>query len=215
MFDDAPWWLVALGGAFVLFVTGLIVTSLHRPTPAVYRPTRPGATPQRDSIGARIVTLDARSPDGWTYFDFSRGTVVQDSSVGWDLAARRFHLIVNGGAGLGGGAALQVAESDSFGGITETPTDGWTGTAHDGNELVHPLLKEWYRYDFFSHLLRPRRRTYLLRTRSGRVVKLQFLGYYCPGPEGGCPTFRYDHLDGSPETSGNRSRSNARGRETE
>lgn len=199
MFDGTPWWLVAVGGVFVVFVAGLVVTSLHRPAPEVYRPTRVGETPSRDSTGARIVTLDARDPGEWTYFDFSRGTVVPDSAAGWDLAARRFHLIVNGGAGLGGGAGLQAAEPRSSRASREGPGGDWIETRRDGDRLVHPLLEEWYRYDFLSHLLRPRRRSYFLRTRTGHVVELEFLGYYCPGPDGGCPTFRYRRL---PEGSG-------------
>jgi hypothetical protein len=30
-----------------------------------------------------------------------------------------------------------------------------------------------------------------VRTADGRYAKLEMVGYYCPGPQPGCPTFRY------------------------
>lgn len=52
-------------------------------------------------------------------------------------------------------------------------------------------LEGWYRYDFLAHLLTPRERSYRVPVDGGGSVDLRFLSYYCPGPEAGCPTFRY------------------------
>lgn len=58
-------------------------------------------------------------------------------------------------------------------------------------DTVRHTLDGWYRYDFFSHLLMPRDRTYRLPLEEGRSARLRFLSYYCPGPDAGCVTFRY------------------------
>lgn len=52
-------------------------------------------------------------------------------------------------------------------------------------------LEGWYDYDFLAHLLTPRKRSYRVPIDGGGSVDLRFLSYYCPGPEAGCPTFRY------------------------
>lgn len=60
-------------------------------------------------------------------------------------------------------------------------------------EAVERELESWYRYDFLSHLLTPRDRTFRVPAdRSGRTAELRFLSYYCPGPTAGCVTFRYE-----------------------
>lgn len=191
-----PWWLAALAGLFVLFVVWLVVSSLHRPTPRTFSPSPARPVPAGDSvIRGRTVTVDARDPERWRHFDFSRGTVVAEPGArGWDLAVRRFRVVVNGGegfAGDGGALALGDVPLDSVG---EVPDEGFVGTRGTlSGEPEHPELADWYRYDFFSHLLFPREITYAVRTADGGHAALRFLGYYCPGVEAGCVTFRYSY----------------------
>lgn len=190
-----PWWLGAVGGLFVALAVALVVGSLDRPSPAVFVPDTTVAVPGPD--GTRTVTLDARSPDHWVRFDLESGRVVGADADGWDLAARRFHVIVNGGASLPGEAAAAPAGDTALGSVRRPPDGGWRATAADADgELRHPLLEDWYRYDFFSHLLRARSDVWAVRSASGRLFKLAFLSYYCPGPEAGCVTFRYAPLEG-------------------
>lgn len=60
-------------------------------------------------------------------------------------------------------------------------------------EAVERELESWYRYDFLSHLLTPRDRTFRVPAGDrGRTAELRFLSYYCPGPTAGCVTFRYE-----------------------
>lgn len=190
-----PWWLGLVALAFVGLVASLLVGSLHRPSPATYPPTPPGAA-VLDSGGVRTVTLDARSPDDWVRFDLSEARIAGPDGRDWDLAVRRFHVIVNGGGALPGRAAA-AATGDTALSAVRPPTDGsWRTTRADGDgELRHPLLEEWYDYDFFSHLLEARPRVWLIRDTEGEVFALRFLSYYCPGPEAGCVTFRYTPLD--------------------
>jgi hypothetical protein len=59
-------------------------------------------------------------------------------------------------------------------------------------------IASWYRYGFFTHILSPKPHVWAVRTADGRYAKIQIVGYYCPGPRPGCPTFRYVYQgDGS------------------
>ena len=196
-----PWWLGLTGGLFLLAIAYLVVSSLSRPTPPTRVPTDPTPREVGDSLVTdRVVTLDTRERDEWRRFDFSRGAVV-DRAGGrsWDLAARRYRLIVNGGeqfGGRGGAVSLGTAAFDS---VRVVPAEGYEGTRRDpGGDPEHPVLDAWYRYDFFSHMLLSRDRVFAVRTADGRYAKVAVVSYYCPGPEPGCLTIRYSYQgDGS------------------
>lgn len=193
-----PWWLGAVGAVFALLAAGLVVRSLDRPAPATYAPSAPGEV-RPDSAAVRTVTLDARSPDRWVRFDLASGSLVSADHPGWDLAVRRFHVVVNGGDGLPGDAAVAATGDTAFSAVRTAPGGEWRVTRADADgELRHPLLEEWYAYDFFSHLLEARPAVWAVRSAEGRIYKLEFLSYYCPGPEAGCVTFRYAPLRAVP-----------------
>lgn len=135
---------------------------------------------------ARVVdtaTIDARDPDRWRYFAFARGPLVLPDTAGWDLAFRRFHVRL-----AAGGAALRI-DGAAFESVTTAPVAGYLETAD--RDSVATAFAHWYRYDFLAHLLRPARRTFVVRTAAARYAKLEFLSYYCPGPDPGCVTIRY------------------------
>lgn len=187
-----PWWLGLPGGVFLLSVAWMVVVSLRDPTPPTYSPAAAGDTAMADSGSTLRVTLDARDPDRWVSVDLDSGRVRDGRPPGWDLAARRFHVISNGGEALPGDAAVAPARRPGLDDPEDPPADRWTVTGRDEDgELRHPVLEDWYEYDFFSHLLTPRPRAYAVRTSGGRTVKLRFLSYYCPGPDAGCVTLRY------------------------
>lgn len=189
-----PWWLGAVGVLFLLLAAGLVATSLVERSPPTYEPTPAGSPPEPASTGALRVTLDARDPERWTYFGFEEGRVSNRAFDGWDLAARRFRVVVNGGADLPGEARVAPTGASSLDAVRSPPDTGWSSTERRAGELRLPALEDWYEYDFFSHLLRPRPTVYVLRTSEGGHLALQFLGYYCPGARAGCVTFRYRPL---------------------
>lgn len=199
--DRVPWWLGLAGGVFVLGVGYLVASSLHRPSPPTHRPTPTESREVGDSlVEGRVVTLDARDRERWRRFDLSRGAVVAAvADPGWDLAVRRYRLIVNGGDGYPGRAGATSLGAVAFDSVGRVPPDGYEGTRRDpGGDPEHPELDGWYRYDFFSHMLLSRGRVFALRTADGRYAKLEVLSYYCPGPEPGCLTLRYSYQgDGS------------------
>lgn len=173
----------------------LVVTSLQRPSLPTYAPSDLPASPSgsgADSlVPSRVVTLDARDPDEWVRFSFARSGVVDEGDTDWDLAARRFHLIVNGGERFPGSAGALDMGDVPFDRVDRVPHEGYLATEYSGGEPRHPALQTWYRYSFLSHLLRPEPRTYAIRTVDGRYAKLRLLSYYCPEAEPGCVTFRY------------------------
>ncbi|MBI4420811.1 MAG: HmuY family protein, partial [Gemmatimonadetes bacterium] len=130
------------------------------------------------------VTIDATAPAQWRFFGFTRGLLTPPDTAGWDLAVRRFHLIVAEGGGV-----VRV-DTVAFDGLREAPATGYVPTTF-GRDSTNPVLARWYRYSTVSHLLRPKPLTYVIRARDGRYAKLEFLSYYCPGPQPGCVTFRY------------------------
>lgn len=126
------------------------------------------------------VTLDASAEDQWRFFTFDRGVLTPPDTGAWDLAVQRFRIRAPG-------PAQRLA----------IPFDSTPGL-RQGSVPIQPSagqdLGRWYRYSMFSHLLYPKPFIYVIRTRDGRYVKLEFLSYYCPGPEPGCVTFRYSLL---------------------
>lgn len=196
-----PWPLALAGAGFLLAVAYLVASSLVRPSPPTYLPDDPRPRSVGDSlVDGRVVTLDARDRDRWRRFDFSRGAAVEDASGReWDLAARRYRLIVNGGEQFAGAAGVVDLGRVPFDSVTRVPEGGYAGTRRDpGGDPEHPGMDGWYRYDFFSHMLLARGRVYALRTADGRYAKVEVLSYYCPGPEPGCLTLRYSYQgDGS------------------
>ena len=179
-----------LVGVIVLVAVTLVASSLNRPAPPSFTPSSLAASPAGDDlVGPIVYTVDARSTDAWTYFDFSRGSAVEEPSPAeWDIAFRRFNVVVNGGPGFAGrGGALDLGETplDS---VTTLPADGYLPSTADSSATA---MERWYAYSWTSHLLTPLPRSWAVRTADGRFAALEFLGYYCPAAEPGCVTFRY------------------------
>lgn len=186
--------------AAVLAAAGvLVVVSLRSPAVDSYPPTPAGASPAGDTlVGPVMYTVDASDPGRWRFFDFSRGSVVEDPEPGaWDLAFRRFHIIANGGDGFPGRGGIVALEGAAFDSVRVLPGQGYLRTEADGDS-THAATEDWYRYSFTSHVLRPRPVVYGVRTADGRYAKLEIVSYYCPEARPGCVTVRYVYQgDGS------------------
>ncbi len=187
-----PWWLVALAVVLAVALTAVVAWSLLRPDPPVYDVTV--RTPVEVG-GARIegrVTLDGRDERRWSYFDFSRNAPVETpDSLGWDLAVRRTRIIVNGGRHFAGAGGVSANSPVPTGPATASPITYVETDVTPAGDSINAAFRNWYRYDYLSHLLWPKPVTYLVRTADGRFAKLEIRSYYCPGPEPGCLTFDY------------------------
>lgn len=192
----STFYLTAVALGFVLLIGALVTSSLMRSVPPGYLPTAPAPSEVGDrQVGPRDYTVDATNHDRWIYFDFSRGSVVDveaPGSLDWDIAFQRHRMITNGGATnpLGQAGALDIGSSELDSGL-EVPDFGYVTDERRGDESRNGALEEWYEYSWISHVLRPAHRVYAVRTADGRYAVLRFLGYYCPGGQPGCVTFRY------------------------
>ena len=199
--SSPPPWLIGAGTLFLLATLTLVLSSVRRDPPpghpiSVLEPTSEPTSVTEE----RLVTIDARDPDRWTRLDLSRATIVGGSDLrGWDIAARRFRLVVNGGHGFAGQAGARRLLGRSFESVSEAPANGYVGSlVTPGGDTVNAELDGWYRYGFFSHLLEPDDAVFAIRTADGRYAILEIVGYYCPGAEPGCLTLRYVYQgDGS------------------
>lgn len=196
-----PWFLqdritVGVVGALVAGAVVLVLLSLGAPEVPTFVPT--AAVPVEvgsHKDGPLLVTVDAGSAS-WRHFDFSRGSVVaRPGPKDWDIAFRRYQVIVNGGLGFSGdGGVIDLGEV-AFDSVSAVPATGYV-VAEQPGDSVNAALERWYDYSFTSHILQPKPRVYALRTADGRYAKLEIVGYYCVGAQPGCPTFRYVYQGG-------------------
>jgi hypothetical protein len=182
----------ALGvGAIVVVVVTLVALTLRPPAVPTYAPTPPAPRDAgRALVGPVLYTVDATDPDVWRAFSFRLGSVIEGGGAA-DLAFRRYSIVAGPGAGI---RDLGEARFDD---VRAVPADGYL--ANEGRaDPRNPAIAAWYTYGFFTHVLTPRPRVWAVRTTDGRYAKLQIVGYYCPGAQPGCLTFRYVYQgDGS------------------
>jgi hypothetical protein len=182
--------VVAVAAVVVIAVI-LVALTLRQPQIPTYPPTPPAPSDAGQAlVGPVVYTVDATSGEQWRHFSFRVGAVVDEVAPSWDLAFRRFQIIANGGAGFLGHAGIRDLGPVRFDAVETAPADGYQG--NEGNpDPRNPAIAGWYRYGFFSHILSPKPHVWAVRTTDGRYAKLEMLGYYCPGSQPGCVTFRY------------------------
>jgi hypothetical protein len=188
---------VSILGAIALVASVLVALTLRTPTIDAYPPTPALPAEVGDTlVGPVRYTVDARSPDRWVFFDFSRGSVIdQPGPLDWDIAFRRFRIIVNGGPGYDGRGAIADLGDIAFEDVTAAPDTGWVASTA-GRDSANAALLRWYEYGWSSHILRPKPRVYAIRTADGKYAKLRIVSYYCPGATPGCITFEYVYAGG-------------------
>jgi len=184
-------WIVC--ALFLTTLAYLIASSFARPELLMYEPSPALARVAGDTLLTTIYTIDARDSEAWAFFDFSSASAVRNPGPsGWDLAVRRYRLVVNGGPQFGGRGGAREAVGMTWPAVDEAWERGYAVTTGslDG-EPVNPALDRWYRYDFFAHTLESRGQTYVVRTAEGRYAKFRVLSYYCPEATPGCLTIEY------------------------
>ena len=183
---------IVIIGLLVIVAVIFVVSSLRQSTPLTWYPVSV-LDPQEvgdQLVGPSTFTVDGRV-DGFAYFDFSTGTVVESPDpLGWDLAFQRFTILANGGpnfAGQGGILDLGITSLDS---LTTVPTNGYAVNA-PGGEVTNSATAQWYEYSWTSHVLSPKPNVFAVRTADSRYAVFQILSYYCPAAQAGCITIRY------------------------
>ncbi len=177
----------------------LVALTLRQPDVATFAPTTPMPRDAgRALVGPTLYTVDATSPERWTYFSFRVGAVTEDAGTSWDLAFRRYQILANGGPGFHGGGGIVDLGPVRFDDVRTLPTTGYQPN-EGAVDPRNPAIAGWYHYGFFSHVLSPKPHVWAIRTADRRYAKVEIVSYYCPRSQPGCVTFRYAYQgDGSP-----------------
>lgn len=140
--------------------------------------------------------IDASDEATWVPVDLDTLQAEDAAEAGWDLAASRFRVRVNGGVNGDGGVRVAALVGAEFDALTAAPEAGYgTDEAQavdperpdevpdSGADLVFERAHEasasgWYSYDPATHVLAPADVVYVLLTTEGRAFALRFGGYY-------------------------------------
>lgn len=179
-------WLLAGFGAFLALLAYLLGSSLTRRHAPAFSP-REVISQRAGGQGPDTLTIDAGESTQWRFVDLDRGrTLAAPDTSGWDLAIRRFRVIVS--------RAIADAGAIGFDSLARPPDSGYiTNTL--GADTSNAAIGRWYSYGMLSHLLVPKGHLYVVRTSEGRLAKLELISYYCPGLRAGCLTFRYQFME--------------------
>ena len=188
---------LAVVGVVALGAVAFVTASLDRKDVPTFLPTTPVPVEVGTAkLGPDTITVDATGEEGWRFFDFSSGSVVESPGpTDWDLAFLRHRIVANGGAGFAGDGGLLELGGVEYDSLSEVPSTGYIGSPQPG-DTTNAVIERWYNYSWTSHILEPRPTVWAVRTADGRYAKLRILGYYCPGPQAGCLTFEFVYQGG-------------------
>ena len=157
-----------------------------------------------------VYTFDAATLENWSFFDFSRGSVVSDvenfkDAELWDLAFRRGKIASNGGGtnknGIVEVASLKTTDFDSVTSVPEGAKYSKDTRTSAGADPKNVNLDNWYSYNFMDHNLKSYKKVLIIKTAEGNYAKMQLISYYCEKDEKkltGCYTIKYVYQgDGS------------------
>jgi hypothetical protein len=143
-------------------------------------------------------TINAEDSRAWVYVDLDRLAMAAETMEGWDVAFNRFKAMTNGGVHGTGGVEVAVLDDVSFEDARQSSSVTWVRDMEDGPDAntdpdyaLSAQADGWFVYDSENHTLSPKRRSYLLRTTEGRVLRWQWLGYYDAAGSPGFPRVRW------------------------
>lgn len=156
--------------------------------------------------GVREARVDAMDNEEWIYMSLEQGKAVaseeEADATAWDIAARRFHFKLNGGASGSGDAAVALLPGAVFDDLVEVPADAMFLTDQadaDADGVPEYVMSigdtRWYDYSVMTHVLTPKDMVYVIRGADGSHYKLQMLDYYNMAGTAGHPLFRWAALN--------------------
>ena len=147
------------------------------------------------------VTVDSTSYDEWVYFDLAGGMYADppspEDSKDWDLGFQRFNIKVNGGVSGTAGVEVAALQSEDYGTLFAAPTDGYVTDEADGDGDGVPdyAFKDWYVYDYQTHVLTPADIVYVARSAEGSYFKIQIEDYYDDAGSPAMVRFSWDPVE--------------------
>ena len=210
-------WFMLFLGVFIFFSCGsddesnveqiLADSNVTDETPDTSTTVDPTPIDEPAGLEAMMFTIDATNGEGWVYFSFETGDVVEIedaiNSEEWDIGFQRTQVKLNGGiSGPGMGSAAMLTDT-TFEDVTVAPEDGYRADSEDTLAIVPQSEKGWYIYTGPpTHWILPlENRVFVVKAADGTFAKVRFIGYYKDNEnkqDSGFVTFEYVHQpDGS------------------
>lgn len=160
-------------------------------------------------------TLNSTAFDKWVYFSFEQGKEVTitdpKQDLGWDMAIHRSDIKLNcGKSGKGKGGAVDAGTQD-FRAVTTIPQTGYTTDTEakivlkmGATEEVTVYETDGSRNETLSGAItstgmpptyKLSNKVYVIKTASGRHLKIKFTSYTNDEGNGGHPAFGYEFLE--------------------
>jgi len=167
-------------------------------------------------IQAQTFEINSTGSTTWKYFSFASNDTVTiadpASSSAWDLAFQRYRIKTNGGlSGSGSGSAANSYQKGQTGFDALKVVPDTTTFAQDASisiavqqgyatYVVNPSLYTWFSLEFATQgtQIVPTDYIYIVKTGTGKYVKVWFKSYYSTTNLSGYVTFQYKYQpDGS------------------
>jgi hypothetical protein len=156
-----------------------------------------------DDAGVREARVDATNRSQRVFVDLDTDSELSFDEVAmntWDVAFRRDNIQSNSGPRTNGTGTVGVAllTGVAFEQVTRAPAEGYRSDGPlDADTVFNAGEGAWYRYDIGVHrLFTNDALVYVIKSSSGRYLKLKMLSYY---DEAGSParlSFRYQTIEG-------------------
>jgi hypothetical protein len=190
----------------IIFLSAIIVLSLSECKKDKSNPP----------IQAQTFEINSTGSTTWKYFSFASNDTVTiadpANSTAWDLAFQRYRIKTNGGlSGSGSGSAANSYQKGQTGFDALKVVPDTTTFAQDASisiavqqgyatYVVNPSLYTWFSLEFATQgtQIVPTDYIYIVKTGTGKYVKVWFKSYYSTTNLSGYVTFQYKYQpDGS------------------
>lgn len=132
--------------------------------------------------------LDAKSKT--TFYSLEAGKIVKETEK-WDLAFNNTAIKINSKQNV----SAQILSNTTFDKVIKAPENGYKKDNQSSSAIPTGSGNGWYNYDMATHALSPiPGKVILVKTASGKHIKLEILSYYFDEEdynETGFYTFKY------------------------
>ncbi|RZK77630.1 MAG: hypothetical protein EOO92_12555 [Pedobacter sp.] len=147
----------------------------------------------QDTTGVKTIqNLDAKSKT--TYFSLESGKEVKETEA-WDLAFKATTVKLNNSGTAKNKVAVATLKATTFDKVVKAPESGYQEDTQSTSGIPSGSGNGWYTYDMGTHQVLPiEDRVFVVKTSSGKFVKLKFESYYLNGDEAeetGYYSFKY------------------------
>ncbi len=144
-----------------------------------------------------VIKVNASSSKTWTLVNFSTGKTYKVANpekekarlakLKWDLGFQRTKIITNSGitnpSGQVGVVNMGVVK---FNDIRKSPEKEFLVDSKSFGKVLNKGIADWYNYRTRTHNVESRKNVYVIRTSTGKHMKMRILNYYCRQKESEC-----------------------------